>query len=74
MLSEAAGSGLPVTQQIASSCSDSPDKGERRGEELFNQTAEAMGDKCREPGIRCRNQTNIHHEVPVLPVPFLSTR
>lgn len=31
MLSEAAGSRLPVTQQIASSCSDSPDKGEQGG-------------------------------------------
>lgn len=47
MLSEAAGSSLPVTQQIAPSCSDSSDKG---GVVLFNQTVEGMENERREPG------------------------
>lgn len=51
MLSEAAGSSLPVTQQIAPSCSDSSDKGGRGGGvELFNQTVEGMENERREPG------------------------
>lgn len=49
MLSEAAGSSLPVTQQIAPSCSDSSDKG-GGGLVLFNQTVEGMENERREPG------------------------